>query len=410
MPPSASLIRADARRIPLADGSVHCVATSPPYFGLRDYGADGQIGLEKSPDEYVAAVVGVFREVKRVLRDDGICWLNLGDSYAVRWSSRRAEGRAGLGDQSRDRPSAPGSFWSACGVKEKDLIGIPWRVAFALQSDGWYLRSDVVWEKPNPMPESVRDRPTKAHEYLFLLAKTARYYYDADAIREPHARLWNAKTNGGSMATTRHHDSKIGGSNRHKRPYPEPNPAGRNKRSVWTVATRPYRGAHFATMPPDLVRPCVRAGTSERGCCPACGAPWVRVVERESIPGRPNSQSNRGNDASSRASLGAAQRGTMFSESRTLGWQPSCACPAVDPVPCTVFDPFAGSGTTLAVAIEEGRSAVGTELNPDYLALATRRIAEAQAGPRPSRPRRPRPPRPAAPAQRSLFGDDDEAA
>lgn len=224
----------------MTDRSVHCCVTSPPYFGLRDYGVDGQIGREPTPDEFVASLVSVFREVRRVLRDDGTLWLNLGDSYA--------------------RPPAKGG--SGPGLKPKDLIGIPWRVAFALQADGWYLRQDIIWHKPNPIPESVRDRCTKSHEYVFLLSKSPRYYFDSEAIKEPAAesslvRLAQptlaqqvgsarvpGKTNGNMKA--------VGGETR-------------NKRSVWTVTTKPFKGAHFATFPPDLIEPCIRAGCPEGG-------------------------------------------------------------------------------------------------------------------------------------------------
>lgn len=251
----------------LADESVHCVVTSPPYFGLRDYGHAGQIGLEPTPDEFVAALVGVFQEVRRVLRDDGILWLNLGDSYA-------GSGR-GIGDTKTSNKGNPtskdfhdrmveegaiGRAWvkPPPGLKQKDLIGIPWRVAFALQADGWFLRQDIIWAKPNPMPESVRDRCTKSHEYLFLLTKSDRYFYDADAIAEEAERGAAGSTfNRGKTAIHQ------GG-----RSSEEPRDDGptRNKRSVWTVSTKPFSGAHFATFPPDLIEPCILAG------CPRGGA------------------------------------------------------------------------------------------------------------------------------------------
>jgi len=242
----------------LADGSVHCVVTSPPYWGLRDYGADGQIGLESTPDEYVASMVAVFREVWRVLRDDGTVWLNLGDSYAAGKMGRDDSGDNGRFGGTRLEPvqrKAPE------GLKPKDLVGIPWRVAFALQADGWYLRQDIIWAKPNPMPESVTDRCTKSHEYIFLLSKSARYYYDNEAIKEPSSNLGatNIKFGGTKYGESDDpkHATKSGN---------EYTDAGtRNKRDVWTVPTRSYKGAHFATFPPDLITPCILAGCPPDG-------------------------------------------------------------------------------------------------------------------------------------------------
>ena len=229
-----------------------CV-TSPPYFGLRDYGHPGQLGLEQTPEQYVAAMVEVFRCVRDVLADDGTLWLNIGDSYATRWSSARSEGRAGLGDNDRGRHGKPPE-----GFKNKDLIGIPWMLAFALRADGWFLRQDIIWHKPNPMPESVRDRCTKAHEYVFLLSKSERYFFDGEAMKEPAAQPHgDAKRTGQHKSTVLGHTSKTStlGSNH--------GAATRNRRSVWTVATRPYKGAHFATFPPALIEPCILAGSRQ---------------------------------------------------------------------------------------------------------------------------------------------------
>lgn len=251
----------------LPDESVQCVVTSPPYWGLRDYGVDGQLGLERTPDEYVAAMVDVFREVRRVLRRDGTLWLNLGDSYA---GGDRTTGR---NDAVRQGKQTGGGFEAGprtklgaiTGLKPKDLVGIPWRVAFALQADGWYLRSDIIWSKPNPMPESVTDRPTKAHEYLFLLSKSASYHYDADAIREPWTddrQGWSGDTRDRDELVRRRHDATFrqdGGLTQ------KPTTSGRNRRSVWTIATKPYPGAHFATFPEALVEPCILAGCPEGG-------------------------------------------------------------------------------------------------------------------------------------------------
>lgn len=362
--------------------SVHCVITSPPYWGLRDYGADGQLGLEETPEQYVANMVDVFREVWRVLRDDGVLWLNLGDSYN---GSGGAGGDYGAGGLKEGQPRYPGR--NVGNLKPKDLVGIPWRVAFALQADGWYLRSDVIWHKPNPMPESVTDRPTKAHEYIFLLTKSARYYYDADAVREPanydgrkDTRMKGSEKYFDAVVPKQSaHTSAIKGTERWPNLTVDGDP-GRNRRSVWTVATQPFSGAHFATFPPKLIEPCVLAGTSERGCCPACGAPWERVVERESLVPWDQRKKNG-------ATKGSLERGynenhgygtshTLGATVITTGWQPTCTCPPAGPVPCTVLDPFNGAGTTGVVAGMHGRDYIGIELNPDYLAMADERIGE----------------------------------
>jgi site-specific DNA-methyltransferase (adenine-specific) len=238
--------------------SVHCCVTSPPYFGLRDYGVDGQIGLEPTPDEFVAALVSVFREVRRVLRDDGTLWLNLGDSYASTGGhtklgeSSQRQGRKNVSEQHKVKGFAGGD-----GIKVKDLIGIPWRVAFALQADGWYLRQDIIWHKPNPMPESVRDRCTKAHEYIFLLSKSPRYYFDGEAVKEDAVKgAAGSKFNSGKSA-----EHQLGRSSDRERVED----GKRNRRSVWSVSTKPFKGAHFATFPPDLIEPCILAG------CPVGG-------------------------------------------------------------------------------------------------------------------------------------------
>ena len=351
----------------LEASSVHTCVTSPPYFGLRDYGTasweggdpncehtevegarrtpwanqvpgpagksgknasfrnetketggrctgcgaervDRQIGHEPTPDEFVEATVSVFREVRRVLADDGTLWLNLGDSYAGSWGAQGK--RVSPGEISRNqirnhpkRPSRTGTIAAGSGLKPKDLMGIPWMVAFALRADGWYLRSEVIWHKPNPMPESITDRPTKSHEQIFLLSKSLRYYYDAEAIRERDSGLpagnGFAGRQGGSRQTTID-DGK--GTEETWEPG-----RGRNKRTVWTVPTKPYTGAHFATFPPDLIEPCVLAGAPEGG---------------------------------------------------------------------VVLDPFAGAGTTGLVALRHGRSFVGIELNPAYAEIARHRIRD----------------------------------
>ncbi|WP_374139527.1 site-specific DNA-methyltransferase [Sphingomonas sp.] len=340
----------------LPDNSTNCCVTSPPYFGLRDYGVDGQMGLEPTPDEFVAGMVAVFREVRRVLRDDGTLWLNIGDSYNN--SDKWGGGGANTGKHTRAPDGSIESWksvrckWSgAPGIKPKDLIGIPWMLAFALRADGWYLRQDIIWSKPNPMPESVTDRCTKAHEYLFLLSKSARYYYDAAAIAEPLglasvARLAQnveaqvgsdripGKTNGTMKAVGRRaagnktHKGQAayeGGQEEHRTKaglvsFAERERAKveqgdldgtRNRRSVWTVATQPFKEAHFATFPPALIEPCIFAG------CPVGG---------------------------------------------------------------TVLDPFGGAGTTGLVADRLQRNAVLIELNPEYVEIARRRIEADRGG------------------------------
>jgi DNA modification methylase len=300
---SVQVIPGDCRDVlpTLPAGSVQCCVTSPPYYALRDYGVAGQIGLEPTPDEYVAEMVAVFREVRRVLRDDGTLWLNVGDSYA------RAGGEGGHGPNAQvgntrsleqRRMLVP-----PAGYKPKDLLGIPWLLAFALRADGWYLRSDIIWHKPNPMPESVRDRPTSAHEHVFLLTKVGRYFYDADAIREEAEYGFSPTT--GSKIWNRA-GTADGDPSREKSTSTPGDGGTRNARNVWTIATQPYSGAHFATMPPELAERCVKAGTR---------------------PGE------------------------------------------------TVLDPFGGAGTTGLVADRLRRNAILIELNPEYRALAGRRIA-----------------------------------
>ena len=373
----------------LPDASVHCCVTSPPYWGLRDYGHDGQIGLESTPEAYVARMVEVFREVRRVLRDDGTCWINLGDSYAsmkgaAHGSDRKdSKGGRGVGDGDGPRPLRPLDV-RIPGLKQKDLVGIPWRVAFALQADGWWLRQDIIWHKPNPMPESVTDRCTKAHEYVFLFAKSERYFYDAEAVSEAAAYAGVVTNDFSSSALglgIKPSGNAIPGTAYTVKPT-------RNRRSVWTITTKPYSGAHFAVMPPDLVEPCIKAGCPEQ-CCPACGAGWERVVERTASSWEERKacghKSNRGGNSKIQLAAGASHDfdnkaggfGTP-SVSKTLGWQPACDCAASGTISGTVLDPFAGSGTTLAVAAELGRSGIGCELNPEYIELANQRIAKSR--------------------------------
>lgn len=250
----------------LPDESVHCVVTSPPYWGLRDYGTDGQLGLEPHYQDHVDAMVRVFREVRRVLRKDGTLWLNYGDCYATAPNGRSAAATKAAGNDDRTFRDKPYGTVVG-GLKAKDLVGMPWRVALALQADGWWLRQDIIWHKPNPMPESVRDRCTKAHEYLFMFAKSERYYFDAEAVKEPiQSNKGNGKSfrGGGSYTSgNSYNNHAVKARETHGN---APNESGtRNRRSVWTVATKPFKEAHFATFPPDLIEPCIKAG------CPAGG-------------------------------------------------------------------------------------------------------------------------------------------
>lgn len=266
----------------MPEQSAQTCVTSPPYFGLRDYGHDGQIGLEPTPAEFVTAMVETFREVRRVLRDDGTVWLNLGDTYNAYHGNAGRIGESGIDSRpdAMRRMAPSGSGLMVRDLKQKDLIGVPWMVAFALREDGWYLRSDIIWAKPNPMPESVTDRPTKAHEYVFLLSKQPRYYYDAAAIREEWAAPDRREgvrldtpglpNRGLDLANSEGRNIGVVGDSA----------AGRNKRSVWTVTTQPYSGAHFATFPPKLIEPCILAGAPEGGTVldPFAGAGTTGVV------------------------------------------------------------------------------------------------------------------------------------
>jgi len=375
-------VREKLKEVP--DGTVQTCVTSPPYFGLRNYGHEGQIGLEETPESYVAELVQVFREVRRVLRDDGTLWLNLGDSYS-RGDRATVQGHNGIlkteeADPRYNFVSPSAQMGDHPVIKPKDLIGIPWRVAFALQADGWYLRSDIIWAKNAVMPESVRDRPTKAHEYIFLLTKNERYFYDDVAVKEPSVSEPHAPGN-------KHRTQPENKGSRD--PALDPNRTWgsggkRNRRTVWTINPSPYREAHFATFPEELPEVCIRAGTSEKGACPTCGAPWARVVAHGEV------LSEGGSDNGSRAVslesvspfktklIDSYNTGRMtHREKLTTGWEPTCTCAPLEPISCVVLDPFSGSGTTLAVAKMLRRDYLGVELNPEYHRLIEKRLRPA---------------------------------
>ncbi len=345
----------------IPDKSINCCVTSPPYWGLRDYGVDGQLGLEKTPEEFVAKMVEVFSEVKRIIRDDGTLWLNLGDSYMGCCPGSRDPERWPKQSRGDQKPN----FTKQGALPAKNLVGIPWMVAFALRQDGWYLRQDIIWHKPNPMPESVRDRCTKAHEYIFLLTKNPKYYCDMEAVKEPAA--YAGQSRGGS--TKRYEQNNAGMDNKVFNT--------RNKRSVWTVVTQPYKGAHFATFPEKLIEPCIRAGCPE-WVCKNCGEPRRRVVEKKTNYTQIEPTTLKGQ---ARAEGQGCYRpnsketgGMPLANNKTTGWT-DCKCGAGF-TGGIVFDPFMGSGTVGMVAYKNNRHYLGTELNPEYVRLAEKRIQD----------------------------------
>jgi len=479
------LLTGDCRDVlaTLPEASVHCCVTSPPYYGLRDYGTaqweggdaacdhvvainadrtqrdaknavrddaagayahpsgwraggramdlrqcscgarriDRQLGLEATPEAYLAAMVEVFRAVRRVLRDDGTCWVNIGDSYANGGVEKRDGGHGFVDGGKAKLDAAKGALlsnrWHDPVLKPKDLMLMPARLALALQADGWWVRSAIVWAKPNPMPESCRDRPTSAYEMVYLLSKAARYFYDADAVREEVTGNQHVGRADGGISLPRGGGVDTGGA----RPsMPTGLVSNRNLRNVWTIPTHAYSDAHFATFPPALVERCIRAGTSERGACSACGAPWVRVTERVAT-GRTQKMADGwdtgdgGHGTVHRAGREAGMAGVPVIASIITGWRASCQCAelrctscsvvldstyerkasdgvpgerecphcgsrmewsAPNPVPCTVLDCFVGSGTTALVADRLQRHAIGIDLSIDYAAMAQRRLTD----------------------------------
>lgn len=443
--------------------SVQCVVTSPPYWGLRVYGTApqvwsgrsdcehawgdtlrvhkggangggpvmngrdpsareaarefsagalcracgawrGELGLEPTVALYLDHIVDIFRDVRRVLRSDGTLWLNLGDShFSAGYSNHAINSEEWKADMNGDkRPSRQQDLIrSNPELKPKDLLGMPWRIALALQADGWWLRADIIWHKPNPMPESVTDRPTRSHEYVFLLAKSAHYFYDAHAIRERAVSEGNRTPAGwdtgegahrrlvGRYARGSGNKARVFGSNENGIPNDHrgrgvpwtPNGYGRNKRSVWTIPTEAFPEAHFATFPEALVEPCIKAGTSEAGACKVCGCSCRRIgIDRAHASGSGRSgnapRGKRVEPLQGGGTTGDVRNGPVRSE-RTVGWEPGCACPesALNPEPCIVLDPFAGSGTTLLVAAKLGRRAVGIELKTEYADMAKARLS-----------------------------------
>jgi DNA modification methylase len=355
------------------DESINCVVTSPPYFGLRSYLEDDnplkekEVGLEKTPEEYVENMVLLFRELKRVLRKDGTVWINLGDSYngSGKIGKKHNPNHTIFGKKITDGLTY-GISTHLKNLKPKDLIGIPWKVAFALQTDGWYLRQDIIWSKPNPMPESITDRCTKSHEYIFLLSKSQKYFFDYIAIQEKSIYAGKKVVNNagknslmGKYGTTRTGFLKDGGIVVNEK---------RNKRSIWTVNSKPYKDSHFAVFPPKLIEPCILAGCPHK-VCSECGNPWERVMKTKASETRPNpgytAKCTKRNDGN--------RPGSYTGPSiQSMKWQPTCTCNK-ETRPGIVLDPFFGSGTTGTVAAKFGRDYVGIDLNENNLPLIKKR-------------------------------------
>jgi DNA modification methylase len=327
----------------------------------------GELGGEPTPELFIKHLVDIFREVKRVLKPTGVIFVNIGDSYCG--GGRGADKKYGEG---RDPDNHMVNFIKPTGnIKPKDLIGIPWMLSFALRDDGWYLRSEIIWFKRNPMPESVTDRPTRAHEQIFLLSKKPTYYYDAEAIKEPAA--YDGRTD-----TVYKGGPKDMAGGKHER-WPgkmENGDPSRNKRSVWDVTTKPFSGAHFAVFPEDLISPCILAGSSEKGVCPDCGKPWERILEKNSYGKEgwgPAKKDHTGSLQGSQSMIRDGNGAAGFTETKTIGWHPTCNC-GKEPIPSVILDPFMGAGTTAVVAKKLSRHYVGIDLNENYIVLANKRL------------------------------------
>lgn len=391
-----SVLHGEAREMlrTLPEKSVQCVVTSPPYYRMRKYDVPdqtylhewsdpkfgpmqplvwtGTLGWENSPQTYAAHLVDVFREVKRVLRDDGTVWLNIGDTYAG--SGKGPTGHNGIGAQTKRQGfDSPGAHVPKS-MKPKDLMLVPFYVAEALRNDGWYLRSSIIWHKPNPYPRSVRDRPTESHEYVFLLSKNERYFYDYDGVAEDSIRSSSGNKELKILSDVRGHlESSIPRAG-----------SKRNLRDVWTIPTVSSGYEHYSTFPEALVEPCIKAGTSPAGCCSACCAPYERVVQRTAE--QVNLAGGRRQQERNNAAKGGTERSTLngFTEHvgrKTLGWRPGCSCRA-ERAACTVLDPFCGIGTAGVVALRLGRSFIGIDLNEGFGAEATRRLEKTSLAPR----------------------------
>ncbi len=413
----------------LPDNCIDCCVTSPPYYGLRDYNTDavtfpactfsifgftekfkkwtGNYGQEPSPKMFVAHTVLIFEQVLRVLTPTGTLWLNFGDSYASSGKNRTVEHASKnstiKGGHTSQIQSLKQQNKITSGLKEKDLIGIPWMVAFALRDAGWYLRQDIIWSKPNPMPESVTDRCTKAHEYFFMLTKSPKYYYDAvsiktasknpeDDLRRMADQTKNNKSNpdvlkNGLRPKT---DKQRGHSRRHDgfndrwddMSKSDQQAMGANKRSVWTVSTKPFSEAHFATFPPDLIVDCIKAGSGEHGCCADCGSPYTRQFDKELMPTAKASynsktdirdvEADKQDQGSNRQKSG--HKPGHINKITTTGWVKTCKCDTAAIKPAIILDPFMGAGTTGLVAKKMGRNYIGYELNPAYIKINEARL------------------------------------
>lgn len=411
----------------MPDESVHCVVTSPPYLGLRDYGVEpqmwggddrcehewgdtlislvndsnrgtmnwttgwdpaskvlgqkvsqgqfcqlcgawrGSLGLEPTPELFISHLVQIFREVRRVLRKDGTIWVNIGDSYAASRSYQVPDNKNVAVGPTRHL----GRATPPTGLKQKDLIGIPWLLAFALRADGYFLRSDIIWQKPNCLPESVQDRPTKSHEYIFLLSKSQKYFYDQEAIREPCS--WPNSWSASDTHTAIGQGGKHGKTSIFKQEWVDKG-VGRNRRSVWSISTKPFSGCHFATFPPALIEPCILAGCPAKVCA-KCGAPYRKVIERtvEPPPDRINNNSFAHDPLTTHGEGATTLRNVV--KTSAAGEIPTCDCNA-GTVAGTVLDPFGGSGTTGKVSEDLGRHSILIELKPEYVKMIERRTAQ----------------------------------